>query len=184
MEIHAIQPIAKGQEIVVNYTSIAATAEARQVSLRPYNFVCTCLACKDPATSDIVRAKAVSSLLPKTSQGVQHAEAVLAAYEATGLQLLPRYIDLLERVAKINRKKGNTERADELDLLADTIVALQSRSLVGKGSGSTRMQFLSPKSPEDALNALKVAMQYAGSGSKREDMMNMFNQAMNLGSRK
>ncbi|KZV70384.1 SET domain-containing protein [Peniophora sp. CONT] len=180
MEVHALQPIAKGEEIVVNYTSIEPTAEARQVSLKPYNFVCTCLACKNSATSDIVRAKAVSSLLPKTSQGVQHAEGVLAAYEATGLHLLPRYIDLLERVAKINRKKGNTERADELDLLADTIIALQSRSLVGKGSGSsTGIQL---KSPQDALNSLKIAMQYAGSDSEREDLMRIFKQALNLGS--
>ncbi|VDB85285.1 unnamed protein product [Peniophora sp. CBMAI 1063] len=125
MEIHAVRPIAKGDEITVTYALEDEKAMDRQASLKPYGFTCVCLACQSPATSDKVRERAIRSLLPKTSQGIDYAETALAAYEATGLQCHKRYLELLRRVAKINRAKGNKERADALDALAESVTTAQ-----------------------------------------------------------
>lgn len=75
--------------------------------------------------TDRKRKVAIESLLPKTSQGIGHAEEVLAAFQATGLQSQPRYIEVLQRGANIHRKMGSKERADELDYLADKIAIAQ-----------------------------------------------------------
>ncbi|KZV71485.1 SET domain-containing protein [Peniophora sp. CONT] len=118
MEFHAVRPIAKGEEMTVAYTSLEDRVELRQNKLKPYGFICTCSACKGGPLTDLQRLHALKSVLPKTSQGVQNADAVLAAFELTSLQSQPRYPELLQRVAKINRKAGNRARADELDALA------------------------------------------------------------------
>lgn len=125
METHALRRIAKGEEITVTYTHVMSTAAERQAALKKRSVHCTCPACMDPEVSDKERERVVKALLPKTTQGVQHAEEVLAVYEATGLQGQPRYIDLLRRVANIHRKKGSNARADELEMLARKIVTAQ-----------------------------------------------------------
>ena len=68
--------------------------------------------------ADMQRLLVVKNPLPKTSQGVENANATLALYEAAGLYTQERYPELLQRVAKINRKAGNSDRAEELELLA------------------------------------------------------------------
>lgn len=125
MEIHAVRPIANGEEITVTYAHEDDKAVDRQTSLKPYGFACACPACKDPATSDEERKRAISGLLPKTSQGVEHADATLAAFEATGLHCNQRYPELLRRVAQIHRKKGSKQRADVLETLADRVTTAQ-----------------------------------------------------------
>ena len=133
MEIMAVRSIAKGEEIAVSYAHESAVAAERQASLKPYGFTCSCTACQDPQTSDKARKRAITGLLPKTSQGVEHADSVLAEYEAHGLQRISRYPDLLRRVAKIHRKQGSKERANALDMLADKVtVAQQGRNPVHK----------------------------------------------------
>ena len=135
MEIHAVRPVAKGEEITVSYALESNKAAERQASLKSYGIVCTCAACKDPATSDKERKRAISGLLPKSSQGVEHADAVLAAFEATGLQSHGRYPELLRRVAKIHRKKGTQERAHMLEVLADRVTVAQlGRNPVNKNT--------------------------------------------------
>ncbi|KZV74907.1 SET domain-containing protein [Peniophora sp. CONT] len=172
MEIHAVRPIAKGEEITVAYTTLAVPAATRQVDLKPYGFACSCPACKDPATSDKERARVLTCLLPKTSQGVKYAEEALAAYEATGLQDLPRYIELLRRVAQINRKKSNKTRADELESLADKVAVAQR----GRKHEPPVQNYMF-KSPEEVM---KFIME-RGDSNDRTNMMNAFMQAMNPG---
>ncbi|KZV74934.1 SET domain-containing protein [Peniophora sp. CONT] len=138
MEIHAVRSIAMGEEITVAYVNVEDDAVIRQAALRPYGFACVCAACTSPATSDTERKRAFSSLLPKTSQGVENANASLAAFEETGLQSHPRYLELLRRVAKIHQKKGSKERADALEVLADRVTtAQQGRRPVGERMSDT-----------------------------------------------
>ncbi|KZV74908.1 SET domain-containing protein [Peniophora sp. CONT] len=175
MEVHAVRPIAKGEEITVAYSTLSVTAATRQAALKPYGFTCTCPACKDPATSDKERERVLVSLLPKTSQGVKHAEEVLAAFEATGLQDSWRYIELLRRVAQIHRKWGNEERAGTLESLAEKVtIAKDGRKY------ETPVQNMNSlfESPEDLL---KFIMQHANP-NERLEMMDALTQAANSGS--
>lgn len=170
MEIHAVRPIAKGEEITVAYITLSVPAATRQAALKPYGFTCTCPACMDPAASDKERERVLVSLLPKTSQGIKHAEDVLAAFEATGLQDLWRYIELLRRVAQIHRKKGNEERAGALESLADKVtIARDGRKY------ETPVQNFMFESPEDLL---KFITQHTNP-TERAGMMNAFMQTMN-----
>ncbi|VDB85283.1 unnamed protein product [Peniophora sp. CBMAI 1063] len=174
MEIHAVRPVAKGEEITVSYTDLSATAAERQAQLKPYGFTCTCMACKDPGVWDKERARAILDLLPKTSQGVQHAEAALAAFEATGLQTAPRYIELLNRVAQINRKKGRKSRADELESLAQRVsVAQNGRAHKPKAESDVKNYMFG--SPDELL---KFMMQH-GNETERASMMKAFMQIAN-----
>lgn len=176
MEILAVRPIAKGEEITVTYTPLAAGAAERQVGLKPYGFTCTCPACMDPETSDKERGRARSSLLPKTSQGVKHAEAALAAYEATGLQCLSRYTELLCRVAQINRKKGHKERADTLESMADkVIVAQEGRGKQKVVKSATPIKSFTFGSSEELMKFIAEH----GDATERASMLNAFKQVMN-----
>ena len=125
MEFYAVRPIAKGEEILLSYCATRDTASERQNALKPYGFTCTCSACRNPEVSDKERERVVLALLPKTSQDVKHAEATLATFEATGLQRLSRYVELVRRVAQINRKYGKKQRAHELESLADRVAMAQ-----------------------------------------------------------
>lgn len=174
MEIHAVRPIARGEEITVSYTTLASSAAERQSALKPYGFTCTCPACMGPEASDKERGRVLMSLLPKTSQGVKHAEAFLAAYEAAGLQALPRYTELLSRVAQINRKKGNKDRADALESLAAKVTTAH----LGRGKAKPdkpEVQNFMFTSPQEAM---KFMMERATDSTERANMMKAFMQVM------
>ncbi|KAJ7221357.1 hypothetical protein GGX14DRAFT_388537 [Mycena pura] len=55
--LFAVRDIAKGEELTFLYTNITCSAAKRNEALKPYDFVCTCSACKDPAASDAARTK-------------------------------------------------------------------------------------------------------------------------------
>ncbi|KZV74932.1 SET domain-containing protein [Peniophora sp. CONT] len=155
MEINALRPISKGEEITVAYCAVKIPAAERQNALKPYRFTCTCPACMNPEVSDKERKAAAENLLPKTSQGVKHAEEILAAYEATGLQCLPRYAELLRRVAQINRKKGYKKRADELDAMADIASGKRPRDRTPSTLGSPpEARFMDFGSEEDMMRSI------------------------------
>lgn len=151
MEIHAVRPIAKGEEITVTYATLSAKAADRQNSLKPYGFTCVCPACTDAEASDEERKRVLTSLLPKTSQGVEHAESALIAYEATGLQSHPRYRELLRRVANIHRKKGDNGRADALETLAERVAGRNSKEGMWLKSTTTPVEARVFTSPQDMM---------------------------------
>lgn len=114
-----MRPIAAGEEMTVAYGDISARAADRQAHLRTaYGFACACTACTNTIASDRGRDLALNAPLPRTSHGFAFAEEMLAQYERMGLQAHERYLLFLERVAGIQRRAGNTERADELTVLA------------------------------------------------------------------
>ncbi|KZV74933.1 SET domain-containing protein [Peniophora sp. CONT] len=178
MEIHAVRPIAKGEEITVTYATLSATAANRQTSLKPYGFTCLCPACKNPATSDQERKRAITSLLPKSSQGVEHAETVLAAYEATGLQSHPRYPELLRRVAKLHKKKGSKERADALETLANRVTTAQD----GRNPDEDTPDSLPPMETHIMTSPVDMMKFIIGQAppSAREGLMQQFMETMNI----
>ncbi|KAF7351083.1 SET domain-containing protein [Mycena sanguinolenta] len=54
--LYAVRDIAEGEELTYQYTDAVQSAAKRQTELKPYDFVCTCPACKDPSKSDPRRA--------------------------------------------------------------------------------------------------------------------------------
>ncbi|VDB85282.1 unnamed protein product [Peniophora sp. CBMAI 1063] len=156
MEIHAVRPIAKGEEITLTYCHLMSTTAERRAKLKKICITCTCKACTDPVEADEERERVVKALLPKTSQGIAHAEAVLSAYEATGLQSQARYIELLQRVAQIQRKKGSKERADELDKLADRIILAQKGRSYKPEPAEPKPKPAKPNAPEPNVRWIPV----------------------------
>ncbi|KAK7061310.1 ER lumen protein-retaining receptor [Favolaschia claudopus] len=63
--LYAVRDIAEGEELTYSYVDPLASAAQRQQGLRPYDLVCTCAACTDPATSDPRRA-AIKTFSPDT----------------------------------------------------------------------------------------------------------------------
>ena len=55
--LFAVRDIAKGEELTFQYTDITCSAAKRNEALKPYDFICTCSACKDPVASDARRMK-------------------------------------------------------------------------------------------------------------------------------
>ncbi|KAJ7503020.1 hypothetical protein B0H11DRAFT_2223113 [Mycena galericulata] len=54
-QLFAVRNIAAGEELTFQYTDVECSTAARNEALKPYDFVCTCTACKDPE-SDARRA--------------------------------------------------------------------------------------------------------------------------------
>lgn len=50
--VHAIKPIAKGEELVTSYITNVRTAKQRQLELQRYGFTCKCEACYGPDARD------------------------------------------------------------------------------------------------------------------------------------
>ncbi|KAJ7221361.1 hypothetical protein GGX14DRAFT_429485 [Mycena pura] len=55
--LFAVRDIAEDEELTFQYTDITCSAAKRNEALKPYDFVCTCSACKDPVASDAPRNK-------------------------------------------------------------------------------------------------------------------------------
>ncbi|VDB85284.1 unnamed protein product [Peniophora sp. CBMAI 1063] len=185
MEIHAVRRIAKGEEITVTYALLNDNAADRQTTLNPYKFTCACPACKDSKTSDQLRKTAISGLLPKSSQGVERADAALRAFEATGLQSHPRYHELLMRVAKIHRKKGSKERADELESLAERVTRGSRRNRTGAGTSSEPTPPAETHvitSPEDMIKLMNSVVARVNPGDRARIMQDLM-RSFQLGNR-
>ena len=54
--VYVMRNIAAGEEPTVSYADVFDLATERQAKLSRYGFSCTCPACKDPTTSDRIRA--------------------------------------------------------------------------------------------------------------------------------
>ncbi|KAJ7772050.1 hypothetical protein DFH07DRAFT_913816 [Mycena maculata] len=55
-QLFAVRDIAAGEELTYQYTDAARSAAARKAGLKPYDFVCSCVACKAGPASNARRA--------------------------------------------------------------------------------------------------------------------------------
>jgi SET domain len=112
-QLRAVHDIKKGEEIFVTYCDIDVPTAARQKSLEPYGFRCTCSSCKDPQ-SDYRRQAIVDSGKGNLDGGYRQmssrAEEMrrledglrwLGRIEAEGLQKLDVYGRHMEAVVRL-----------------------------------------------------------------------------------
>ncbi|KAL1676779.1 hypothetical protein EV122DRAFT_184274, partial [Schizophyllum commune] len=98
LDVRAIRPIPKGEEIFISYSdSLLRPAKRRQRSLQNYKFRCTCSACANADISDERRAsiKSAPSIDLRTSPEVIIAISgeQVRLLELEGLQMLGQYVE-------------------------------------------------------------------------------------------
>ncbi|KAJ7078864.1 SET domain-containing protein [Mycena belliarum] len=81
-QFHAVRPIAKGEEITVLYSELAASRQERRAELlQHYKFVCECKTCSlPPALAELsdTRRRAIGDLIPLMHQGTYADDMTIA----------------------------------------------------------------------------------------------------------
>ncbi|KAJ7772743.1 hypothetical protein DFH07DRAFT_768028 [Mycena maculata] len=122
-ELFAVRDIAAGEELTFQYVDVECSAAARNKALKPYDFVCTCAACKDPK-SDARRAAIRSLGAPTVYTWVfnmmspddfvsAQCRRQLALIAREGLEHLTVYYDLMESMLENYITLGDAQEASE-----------------------------------------------------------------------
>jgi hypothetical protein len=126
-QFHAVRPIAKGEEITVLYSELAASREQRRAELlEHYKFLCECKTCSlSPALAEQsdARRTAIGNLLPLMHQGVYADGMSVARIEellgwATAEGLYALYAELLVYGYGLALKLGSADVASKWSRMA------------------------------------------------------------------
>ncbi|KAJ7270045.1 hypothetical protein B0H12DRAFT_822148 [Mycena haematopus] len=127
--LYAVRDIAAGEELTFQYINVKKSATVRQTALKPYDFECACLACKDAPTSDPRRAAIAafykihsgiltSSFLDETLLSQCRMQIELIVRE--GLEHLPVYFDVVKLLMQGCIAHGDAQGASEWGAKLDT----------------------------------------------------------------
>ncbi|KAK7057595.1 aldehyde dehydrogenase [Favolaschia claudopus] len=125
--LYAVRDIAEGEELTFQYTHVVNATAKRQEALKPYDFTCSCTACKDPGSD---KRRAAISYFSQTDgvllTGSCLNETTFAQCEKQykrivqeGLEHLPEYFDIMQLLMQgcigFGDAKGASEWAAKLD---------------------------------------------------------------------
>ncbi|KAJ6593425.1 hypothetical protein B0H19DRAFT_917505 [Mycena capillaripes] len=121
--LYAVRDITAGEELTFQYTGVAPGAAERNEALKPYDFVCSCLACTFAGPSDVRRA-AISGFIPNVliwavnnalsdDWLLKKCASQLALIVIEGLQHLPAYFKATATIMEVYICLGDARNASE-----------------------------------------------------------------------